>query len=389
MAQNELQNTACLVAAYPKGEVLERIKKQIKYCKGIWNCLYDIEDSRKGLKPLTGKELAHTIYLLIDRYPKLREVDESALINVSNYFATETWKRTGKTSKASPLKKKDLTNSRGTFRCYSDGIAISKGFLHIPNIGYMKIRGFRYPGKGCWIKSISVHYDGYKRVNVSILFGVPDSFYKPLAVENYEKAPVGLDFCPTTLLVPSKEIKGYTLDGFKPYRKCLAKTAKINKRFLRKRKGSKNFLKLRAKIADLELRIANRRKDFIERVSDKLTKQFSSIFIEDLDIHELLSTQRKIRIGRTLNDNAWTKFADRLGQKSIRRGVFLGKVDRYFPSTQLCCRCGHSHRLALEERTYECPRCKLVLPRDLNAAKNIEKWGLTHKKEVLKQNHII
>jgi len=48
------------------------------------------------------------------------------------------------------------------------------------------------------------------------------------------------------------------------------------------------------------------------------------------------------------------------------------EVDRFFPSTKTCSRCGHQRAISLEERTYVCHHCGLVIDRDYNSSRMLE-----------------
>ena len=52
------------------------------------------------------------------------------------------------------------------------------------------------------------------------------------------------------------------------------------------------------------------------------------------------------------------------------------KVDRFFPSTKTCSRCGTIRDIGLDERSYVCPVCGLVIDRDFNSSHNLENEGL-------------
>ena len=58
------------------------------------------------------------------------------------------------------------------------------------------------------------------------------------------------------------------------------------------------------------------------------------------------------------------------------------QVRRFFPSTQTCSKCLALYRIERKERTYHCTCCGLLIDRDLNAARNIEKEGLMTLKEL-------
>ncbi len=51
------------------------------------------------------------------------------------------------------------------------------------------------------------------------------------------------------------------------------------------------------------------------------------------------------------------------------------EIDRFFPSTKSCSRCGHQRPMSLEERTYVCHTCGLVIDRDYNSSRVLEHEG--------------
>ena len=74
----------------------------------------------------------------------------------------------------------------------------------------------------------------------------------------------------------------------------------------------------------------------------------------------------------SVSDNGWGEFTRMLAYKSERKGKTLIKVDRWFPSSKTCCKCGHVHKeLKLSDRQYVCPVCGNVMDRDHQAAINI------------------
>jgi transposase len=65
-----------------------------------------------------------------------------------------------------------------------------------------------------------------------------------------------------------------------------------------------------------------------------------------------------------------------LEYKSNWNSKYFIKIDQYFPSTQLCNKCGNRMSLSLKERTYSCPNCLEVCGRDMNASLNIRDEGI-------------
>ena len=80
--------------------------------------------------------------------------------------------------------------------------------------------------------------------------------------------------------------------------------------------------------------------------------------------------------GKATLDNGYGMFVNMLGYKLSDRGKRLVKVDRWFPSSQICSCCKSKQHMPLDVRTYECACCGCVIDRDLNAAINILNEGL-------------
>ena len=138
-------------------------------------------------------------------------------------------------------------------------------------------------------------------------------------------------------------------------------------------KESVKYKSKREQITNLHGKIARQRKDFLDKLSHKLTNdsQIESICIEDLSIKDMLeknysSTNSKI------SDNAWGMFVNMLTYKSDWNGKNLIKIGRFEPSSKTCSKCGNvNHNLKLENRMWRCKRCNIEHDRDINAAKNI------------------
>lgn len=85
--------------------------------------------------------------------------------------------------------------------------------------------------------------------------------------------------------------------------------------------------------------------------------------------------------GKATMDNGYGMFLNMLEYKLSDRGKYFVKVDKWFPSSQLCSCCGNKKKLTLADRVYKC-NCGLTLDRDQNAAINILNEGLRLLNEV-------
>ena len=147
-------------------------------------------------------------------------------------------------------------------------------------------------------------------------------------------------------------------------------------------KGSKNREKQRIRIARLHEKISNQRKDFLHKESRQITNAWDCVCIEDLDLKEMSGKEHH---GKSVSDTGWGMFTTFLGYKLQEAGKRLIRVDRYYPSSQLCSACGRQNQEIkdVSVRTWICPGCRANHDRDWNAAKNIRKEGIRLMKKEL------
>jgi putative transposase len=123
------------------------------------------------------------------------------------------------------------------------------------------------------------------------------------------------------------------------------------------------------------LRQYNIKKDWIEKFTYKLCSNYNLIVIEDLDLIEMRKQGFKKR-RYYMNINSFSNFKKCLSNKVQRFETNLILVDKYFPSSQICSKCGHSDgKKPLSQRTVNCSKCGSDIDRDVNAAINILQKG--------------
>ena len=129
----------------------------------------------------------------------------------------------------------------------------------------------------------------------------------------------------------------------------------------------------------IHAKIANRRKDFLHKASAKLAKEYGFIFVGGVSPSKLAQT----RMAKSVLDAGWSRFRDMLAWKlRLRSGGMLLEVSEHL-TTQTCSECGRlpSSRprgiAGLGIREWTCDDCGAVHDRDVNAAKNILRCGLT------------
>jgi len=172
---------------------------------------------------------------------------------------------------------------------------------------------------------------------------------------------VGIDFGVKTQLTLSDGIAiQYTVPISKKLRKLHQKLSRCQFR-------SKNWYKTKRKLEKAYAKVNNIKKDIKHRLVHYLQVTYGIVCYQDENTKawqrlwgsKILSTA----IGgiiRTLEAKVHTPI----------------EVDRFFPSTKTCSRCGNIRDIGLDERSYVCPVCGLVMDRDHNASVNLETEGL-------------
>lgn len=155
--------------------------------------------------------------------------------------------------------------------------------------------------------------------------------------------------------------------------RCLAaserRLKKAQKALSRKVKGSRRHAKARAKVARIHAHVANQRLDAMHKATTWLAGTYSEISIEDLNVAGMA---RNHHLAKAVSDASFGEFRRQLEYKTAKTGARLHVIDRWYPSSKTCSKCGAvKAKLSLSERVYRCDGCGLVMDRDLNAAVNI------------------
>ncbi|CAM5699153.1 RNA-guided endonuclease InsQ/TnpB family protein [Streptomyces canus] len=183
-------------------------------------------------------------------------------------------------------------------------------------------------------------------------------------------AAVGLDAGITSLVTLST---GEKIANPKHERRGRARLARAQRELSRKAKGSANREKARRRVTKVHARIADRRRDFLHKLSTRLVRENQTVVIEDLSVRNLLKNGT---LARAISDASWTQLRSMLEYKCAWYGRGLVVINRWFPSSKLCGTCGTvAMKLPLNVRAWTCA-CGAVHDRDVNAARNILAAGL-------------
>jgi putative transposase len=181
---------------------------------------------------------------------------------------------------------------------------------------------------------------------------------------------VGVDAGITSLVTLST---GEKITNPKHERADRRKLTKAQRALARKAKGSNNRAKARLRVAKVYARIADRRRDFLHKLTTRLVRENQAVVIEDLTVRNMVKNHS---LARAVSDACWRELRTMLEYKAQWYGRTLVTVDRWFPSSKLCSACGAlQDKMSLNVREWECA-CGALHDRDVNAAKNVLAAGL-------------
>jgi putative transposase len=304
----------------------------------------------------------------------LKEVDSLALCNAQlnlgaalKRFLKE--KDLNKKRKAGFPQWKTRKGSRKSYttNCVNGNLRIEEGKLRLPKLGLLAVV-FHRRVVGV-IKSCTVTQDPSGKHFVSILTEQQDPVVPVIDTENI----VGLDFSFHDLVVTSEGARLKCPRWFRDQRKRLARAQRS---LARRTYGSGGYEQQRLKIARIHERIRNRRLDFLRKISKRILDTYDVVVVEDIDLSGMAKRGKRRKFGRVISDLGFGIFRDLLKQGAVFRGKVFVKADRWFPSSQLCSKCGYRNHGTkdLSVRTWDCPECHQHHDRDQNAGQNLVQW---------------
>lgn len=353
------------VRLYPNNDQRVQLNKTIGCARKIWNLM--LGEAEEHYKK-TGKHRLLTPAAFKDAHSYLKEVDSLALANrqlelnkaFKNFFKNKG--HFGKTSFKSKHKSRwsYKTNRVGT------NLVHSECYVKLPKLGYVPCRGGFVPEGGV-LKSATIVRERDGRYYAKLHYQIEREPVAPVAPQR----TLGLDYASNGLYVDSEGSKA-SMPRY--YQDSQRKLAREQRKLSRKKRGGANYEKQKVAVAKVHAKIKNQRKDFLHKQSTSIAKMYDLVAVEDLNLVALAN--KGFGNGKATMGNAYGRLVFYLSYKLARRGKTLVKVDRFYPSSQLCYSCGERQKMPLSERTYRCPHCGYIENRDINAAKNIEREGL-------------
>lgn len=372
-----MANKAVKYRIYPTTEQKIMFSKTFGCCRKVYNLM--LADKIESYKAI-GKFAPVTPAKYKKDYPYLKEVDSLALANKQqdlqaafhNTFSKSRKKKNGfpKFKSAKHSRKSYTTNNqKGTV------VIIDNGYTKLPKVGKVKAVIHRIPDDNWVVKSATVSQESDGKYYVSVLFEFDENENTYIADKTNA---IGLDYASDGLYVDSN---GNVGTNHKYYRESQDKLAKAQRKLSRmqgSRKGEKksnNYWKQLRKVNKIHRRIANQRLDNLHKISTEIANQYDVVCVESLNMRSM--SNKGFGNGKATMDNGYGMFLSMLEYKLSDRNKYLVKVDKWFPSSQICHCCGtlHPEMKDLSIRVMDCD-CGYHIDRDQNAALNILTEGL-------------
>lgn len=349
---------------YPNKEQRDLILKIFGCSRFVYN--YMLEESIKahenGESFCTRNSFNYLLTSLKNDFVWLKEVDSTALESANDNLAAAFSGFFKKNTNFPKFHKKKLSGSYTT-RCINGNIALLGKGIKLPKLGKVRASLHRMPKKGWKLKSATISQSSDGKFYASVLFEYESDINYQADLNN----TIGLDYASNGLFVDSNGKKG---TNHKFYCEAQKKLAKEQRKLSRKVEGSKNYYKQLLVTNKLHRHIANQRMDNLHKISTEIANQYDIVCVEDLNMAAI--GNKGFKNGKATYDNGYGMFLNMLEYKLSDRGKTLVRVDRFYPSSQLCSCCGRRKKLELSDRKYICA-CGLEIDRDLNAAINIKK----------------
>ncbi|MCD8316124.1 MAG: transposase, partial [Eggerthellaceae bacterium] len=301
----------------------------------IWNKMLD--DKIACYKD-TGKMLHNTPAQYKGDFPFLKEVDCQALCNVQidlqdaykNYFSDPAHYRFPK------HKSKKKTKASYTTNNINNNIRVGNNYIRLPKVHRIKAKIHRRAPKDYKLKSATVSMEADGSWYVSVLYEYEEET-KLVPKDEAAHDAIGLDYKSNGLFVTDTGKCAEMPKFYSESQKHLARAQRKASRKCGNKKGetpSNNFKRAQKRVAKIARHIANERKDFLHKTSTEIANRYKVVCIEDLNMTALAN--HGFHNGKATLDNGYGAFTNMLAYKQRRRGHYLVRVARDFPSTQTC-----------------------------------------------------
>ncbi len=316
------------------------------------------------------------------RYSWIKEVSSKA-VKQSVMNAEQAFKKFFSGKSKFPKFKKKRDQEVKMFFVKNDAKSVIQCQRHrikIPTLGWVQLKEYGYLPTKEVISSGTVHQKA-NRFFVSVLVDIRD-----IKTQSNTNDGLGIDVGIKDFAVFSNgDIKrnvNKTQRIKKLKKKLKREQRKLSRKFesLKKRGGKaatrQNLNQQITTVQRIHARLANIRDNYVNQsVADVVKIKPQYVTIEDLNVRGMMKNRH---LARAIAEQNFSTFRTKLIYKARQNGIEIRIASRFYPSSKTCSECGYiKPDLKLSDRVYNCPKCGLILDRDLNAAinlKNVSKY---------------
>lgn len=259
------------------------------------------------------------------------------------------------------------------FKSIYGNVDFNKLTVSLPKIGKVKFYGNQRIDSKIKLVNITKRNDGKYYLEIAI----KSKHHKSKPAEIDIEHSVGIDVGLKDFAVLSN---GQVFENKRFYEKNKKKIESLKRKLYRQKKGSNRWKITNNRLIKLNNKINNSYIDYIHKASSMIVRENQTIIIECLDIKNM---KKDIHLGKSIKEIRWDKFFEFLKYKCIIYGKNLIRINRYDASSKTCL-CGYVYKdLSLSEREWICPKCGHNNDRDMLAAINIKKFGLSGNRRLI------
>nr|DAT66366.1 MAG TPA: endonuclease [Caudoviricetes sp.] len=324
---------------------------------------------------------------LLNEFNKIKKTQFPYVSDVSTYATLQPFRdldkamqkfyrdlKQGKVSYPRFKKKKD---NSGSFYIPGQTTEVkNEKYLWVPKLGLVKMtESLKFKGK---INSVTISQKGDKFYASFSMEITEDEYLRTHKAPKQNDLAVGIDLGIKTFLTLSN---GLQIEAPKPLNKLnrllIRRQRQLDKKLHPRTKAealkgvqkSNNYNKASLKLNKVHQMVANIRKDYLHKLTSSLVANIQNFAIEDLNVNGM---KQNHTLAKCLSDISFFEFRQMLQYKSEFNHRKVHVVDRFYPSSKTCSNCGNIKKdLTLNDRTYQCEACGLVIDRDYNASLNL------------------
>ena len=366
---------------YPNDKQIELIEKSFGCSRYVYNYFLSKNKNR-----INAYESIKELPKLVKKNSWLSEID-SCLLRCAIFNLEDSFKRYSKNISSYPKFKSKIktkpsyrtNNITSTYKgktYNSISIDLEKRIIKLPKLKEIKIRGYRK------LKKVN------GRIINATIYKDSSKYYVSICALEFITIPniiptkiIGIDLGIKDLIVTSD---GCTIENKHIIEKYENKIKGLNRWLSRSKVGSKNRYKIIKKLQIVYKKLKNARKYLLHDISKKIVSENDVIVTEKLKINEMVQNKN---LSKKIYDASWYELIRQLEYKSKWNNKQFFQIEQYYPSSQICSRCGYQNKEMkdLRIRKWECQKCTNINERDINASINIMFEGLKKYMKSIKE----